>query len=158
MTDKNNLKLNLDTIFLGFVAAAFLGVSISYSDFYFFHFMLLVNGIFFLLRLKYSKSKLDISIFFDRSIIILIIIFLWYLLSLFWAQSFELGIKYIFYLFCGFTVLIGIVNFSSSLEKLNKLFKILSILIFIEIMIAFAESFTTFRMPISSYSQIAYLF
>ena len=89
---------------------------------------------------------------------ILSVIFIWYLFSLFWTPDLILGLKYIFYIFCGFIVMMCTINYATSLKKLNKLFNFLGVFFIIELIIALFESFTNFRMPISSYSSIANYF
>ena len=76
----------------------------------------------------------------------------------FWAPSFELGLKYIFYIFCGIAIMISIIYFSTNIASLDRIFYTLSLFIFLEIIIALFESFTVFRMPVSSYSSVAHLF
>ena len=51
-----------------------------------------------------------------------------------------------------------IVYFADNISNLNMLFKALSIFFIIEIIISLLESFSSFRMPTSSYSSIATLF
>ena len=54
--------------------------------------------------------------------------------------------------------MLSIISFSRNLKNLDKIFHLLSIFVLIEIVIALLESFTSFRMPISSYSSIAIFF
>ncbi len=145
-------------ITLMLILSSFIGVSISYGDFYLFHLILFFVLLIRAYQLKVNNYKLRYTFLSKKYVPTLIMIFLWYLLSLFWTPNFELGIKYNFYIFCGLILTLSIISFSSDLNKLNKLFKFLSIFVFIEISISMIESFTSFRMPISSYSQISQLF
>ena len=140
------------------ISSSFVGVAISYGDFYLFHFFLLIFLLVSLYQIKENDFLVDYSIFKKNYVPTLMIIFIWYMISLFWAPSFELGLKYIFYIFCGIAIMISIIYFSSNIANLDKIFNILSLFIFIEIIIALFESFTPFRMPVSSYSSVAHLF
>tara|TARA_Y100001958_G_C21246151_1_gene576388 strand:+ start:886 stop:2217 length:1332 start_codon:yes stop_codon:yes gene_type:complete len=143
---------------LGLIVSAFMGVAISYSDFYLFHFMLLIFLVVSIYQIKNNEFLLDISILKKNYVPTLIIFLLWYTLSLFWAPSIELGLKYIFYITCGLTITLSFISFSITIKNLNKIFNILSVFVLIEISIGLIESFTSLRMPISSYSSIAVSF
>ncbi len=140
------------------IISAFIGVAISYSDFYLFHLILVFVAITWIIQLKENNYRLNLKIFSKNYVYPLIAVFFWYSLSLFWAPSLELGFKYIFYLFCGIIICISIISFSKNIDNFNSIFKGLSFFILIEIVIALFESFTSFRMPISSYSSIATVF
>lgn len=150
-----SLSLSKNAIQLFLICSAMIGVSFSYGDFYLFHLLLLMIVSFWLYEFKEDGFKLNIKIFSEFNILILLIIFFWYLISLIWAPDFILGLKYIFYILCGITLLINIVQFSDSIGAINKLFRFLSYLFFIELIIGLFESFTFFRMPISSYSPLS---
>ena len=148
-----NSKLNL-----ALIISAFLGIAISYGDFYIFHFILSVFMLFWIYRIKNNEYLLDISILKKNYVPTLIIILLWYTLSLIWAPNIELGLKYIFYILCGLAITLSFISFSNTIENLKKIFNFLSVFVFIEISIGLFESFTSFRMPISSYSSLSTLF
>ena len=78
--------------------------------------------------------------------------FVWYAISLMWTQDTILGIKYLFYIFCGLIISFTIINYSKNLERLNEIYKVLSFVFIIEIIISLLESFSLFRWPISPYS------
>ena len=151
-------KLNINQLILGFICTAFIGVSISYGDFYLFHSLLIFLVIIWFYNLKENKYRIALDIFKIKFVPTLFFIFAWYLLSLLWAQNVILGLKYNFYIFCGLSITISIIKFSSNTEKFDRLFKILTLFLFAEISVALLESLTSFRMPISSYSSIASLF
>ena len=83
---------------------------------------------------------------------------IWYFTSLIWTINHGLGLKYIFYICCGTIITLTVVYFSSNKKNLNRVFQVLSVLVFLEIFIALTESFFGFRMPISSYSSSASYF
>ncbi len=158
MIETNLFKVSKNKLILALIISAFVGVAISYSDFYLFHFVLLALSTIWIYQIKENEFRLDIDLFRKNHVFTLIIIFSWYLISLFWTPSLELGLKYIFYIFCGLTITLSMISFSSNIINLNKVFYMLSIFIFIEIIIGLIESFTSFRMPISSYSSLAPVF
>ncbi len=158
MIETSSFRISTNKLILALIVSAFIGVAVSYGDFYLFHFVLFLLSIIWIYQIKDNNFLLDLNLFSKNYIPTLITIFLWYSISLFWAPSLELGFKYIFYIFCGLTLTISIISFSSSIANLNKIFNLLSLFILIEIIIGLIESFTSFRMPISSYSSIAPLF
>ena len=158
MVEPRSLKISKNKLIIALITSAFVGGAISYSDFYLFHFVLLILSITWIYQIKENEFRLDIDLFLKNHVFSLIIILSWYLISLFWTPSIELGLKYIFYIFCGLTITLSMISFSSNIINLNKVFYMLSIFIFIEIIIGLIESFTSFRMPISSYSSLAPLF
>ena len=99
-----------------------MGVAISYGDFYLFHFFLLIFLLVSLYQIKENGFLVDFSIFKKNHVPTLMIIFIWYIISLFWAPSFELGLKYIFYIFCGIAIMISIICFSTNIASLDRIF------------------------------------
>lgn len=149
----SSYKLNLLLIL-----SSFLGLAISFGNFYLYHFFIFIVIIVWLYQFKCNSYVFNIEFFKNRYIFSLSIFFSWYLLSLIWTPSHILGLKYIFYIFCGFFLTLNILAVSTNLERLNKIFNLLSVLVFFEIAISLMESFSDFRMPISSYSTISNFF
>ena len=81
----------------------------------------------------------------------------WYVLSFFWVNNYVLALKYNFYVFCGVFIALNIVSYCKSIIKFDQIFNVLKLLFF-ELLIAFLETFSKFRMPISSYSNISSYF
>ena len=150
--------VNKNSIILALLSSAIIGVAISFSDFYLFHLILSILTIIWIYQFKENKYRLNLDIFSDNHAKALLVVLSWYLLSLLWAPSLVLGLKYMFYLICGIIITFSFIYFSKNIEDLNTIFKVLSFFITIEIIIALAESFSSFRMPISSYSSFAMLF
>ncbi len=140
------------------ICSGIVGTALSYGDLYFFHIILFFSSLVWLYKIKINNYRLDLNVFSSKYIIVLIIFFLWYILSLFWTPSKELGFKYIFYISCGFALTVSVISISKNLKNLNKLFKVFSLLFIIEIIIALLEVFTNFRMPTSSLSTLAPFF
>ena len=141
----NYFNIKTSSLSLCVIIASFLGVSISYSDFYLFHLVLFLSALVWLYQLKQNKFKMDLSFLSKNHINSIIIIFLWYLISLLWAPSLTYGLKYIFYIFCGLLISINVIYFSNNIRKIDKIFKILSIFVYAEILIALLESFHKFQ-------------
>ena len=156
--NKNFFLFKKVTLFKFFIISSWLGVSISYSDFYLFHLFLLFTSIIWIIQLKENEYKVDLLLFKKNYTLPFFILFAWYVFSLLWTPNIYLGLKYIFYLFCGICICFNVLFFSKKIKNLNSVFNVLSILVIVEIIISLIESFSNFRMPISSYSSIAGLF
>ncbi len=150
-----SMKLNFSALILSFIGSGILGVAVSYGNLYLFHIILIFISFMSLYKIKKKSFKFNFKILTSKYVRSFLIIIAWYAISLLWAPSLELGLKYIFYLFCGISLIISIVYLGKSLSHLNRIYRVASFFIFIEIIIALLESFTAFRMPISSYSKLA---
>ncbi len=135
----------------GLIGSAFLGVSISYSNFYLFHFCLFLVITLQIYQFRENNYVLSLEIFNKYNQALVVLLF-WYTFSLLWTPSLALGLKYIFYLLCGLSIVFSINHISKDLKNLKRIFNMLSILVLFEIVICLFESFSNFRMPISSYS------
>ena len=135
MVKTNTYRISKNQLILALIVSAFIGVSVSYGDFYLFHFILLSLASIWIYQIKEKNFLLNLNQFSKNHIPTLIAFFLWYVTSLFWAPSLELGFKYIFYIFCGLILTLSIVSYSSSINNLNKIFNLLSFFILIEIII-----------------------
>ena len=128
MISKNKITLAL-------ILSSFLGVSISFSDLYLFHIFLIISFLVWLYEFKKNKYLFNYSFFLRKYVKTLIFILLWYFLSILWAPDKVLGLKYLFYLICGFITTASIILFSSNIKNLNIVYKLLSMIVFIEIVI-----------------------
>ena len=151
-------KLNMDSTIIIMIISSVIGVAISYGDIYLYHICLLIMLFFLLLRIKLSGYRLSMSKHTGNLHLFFLIIFIWYTLSILWAPSLTYAFKYLFYLFCGSILSLSIIYFLNSIQKLDTLFKALTFIFIIELIIALLESFTSFQMPISRYSELASIF
>jgi len=158
MNTVKSLKISKENLTKLMLGSSVIGVGISYGDYYLFHLILSILGIVWVYQLKENRYKLNINSFSQNHIFFLFIMFFWYSVSLMWAPDTQLALKYVFYIFCGLTITLSIIYFSITINKLNDLYKFLSVFFIIELLVALAESFTSFRMPISSYSKYASYF
>ncbi len=146
------------TLLVALVISSYVGVAFSYGDFYLFHLVLILLLVFNFYDLKQNDFKVNVDVFLKKYIPTLVLILSWFAFSLFWAPRIDLGLKYVFYIFCGFSVVLSIVSYAVNKKRIDKIIYILTPVVLIEIAIAIIESFTTFRMPISSYSSISDMF
>ena len=153
-----SIKLNTDTLIQLMLGSAVIGVAISYGDIYLYHICLLLMIVFLLIRLKESHYRLNLPTHIGNLHVFFFIIFIWYSFSILWTPSTIYAFKYLFYLFCGSALSLSIIFFVTSIDRLDTLFKALSVIFIIELLIALLESFSAFRMPISRYSKWASIF
>lgn len=143
--------IKLETFIIFFLVSAVIGVSISYSKLYLFHFALLLLFLV-LIKTKISNLKFILPKLPTKLHYIFYLMFIWYSLSIFWSIKREYTIIYLFYIICGISILLTLIYYMKTIEIQNKVFKILSIVFIIEIILSLLESFTSFRLPISPFS------
>jgi teichuronic acid biosynthesis protein TuaE len=82
----------------------------------------------------------------------------WYFITIFWSVNKLYTVQYIFYIFCGTGIVFYIVSAFKTPNDLNRGKKILACIFIIEIALSILESFSTFRLPISPFSDYVTLF
>ena len=137
-------KINFNLFILAMIVSSVIGVGISYGDIYLYHILFLCAFLFFLIKLKFSNYRLNLPTNLGNLHFFFLITFSWYLLSVIWAPNLSYAIKYLFYLLCGSILSLSIIYFVNSIQKLNILFKALTFIFIIELIIALLESFTSF--------------
>ena len=155
---KSFLIISKDNLLLAMIGSAVIGVGFSYSDLYLFHVLFGIYLIFQIYQMKKNLFKVKLNFINDNNALFLLFMILWYALTALWVEDLFLALKYIFYIACGIAISLSIVHFSYKQTNLDKIFRFLGIFFIIELFIALLESFTNFRMPISSYSNIAPFF
>ena len=85
-----SLKTDISKLTKWLIVSAAMGVSISYGDFYLFHFVLLISLTTWLYNLKEKNFIVSLRPFIGFHGQTLIGVFVWYLLSLFWSPNFLL--------------------------------------------------------------------
>ncbi len=141
-----------------FIFSSVIGVGISYGNFYLFHLILGSLVLFTLREMRINNYKINLKYFSKNYIFFLLIFFLWYFLSVFWSINKLYTIQYLFYIFCGISVVLTItINFSSK-KKLFRALKIAGFAFGLEIILSLLESLTAFRLPISPFSSIVTFF
>ena len=74
ITDKLFI-INKNSIILALLSSAIIGVAISFSDFYLFHLILFILTIICIYQLKENKYRLNLDIFSDNHVKVLITVF-----------------------------------------------------------------------------------
>jgi teichuronic acid biosynthesis protein TuaE len=146
------------TIALFVFFAACIGIGISYDKIYLLHLTIpFLLGIF--AYESYKEKKLPF-LFEIRSLYVspLFMIAIWYLVSLIWVENHFLAIKYLFYIGVGGIIISAVLTAGKGKNNQSQLVKIAGIVFTIEIVVALFEGFTSFRYPISPYSDLAHLF
>src|ERR1035437_685488 len=135
-----------------FIATAIIGVAISYSKLYLFHIVLLIT-IFSFFYVRVRNNKLYIEKLHTRLHWIFYLMFFWYSLSLIWSHNKTYSLMYLFYIFCGVSIVLVIIYHAVTLDNLRRIFKVMTILFLIEIILSLLESFNILRLPVSPYSK-----
>ena len=63
MIETRSFKLGKDKLILALIISAFVGVAISYSDFYLFHFVLLMLSTIMIYQIKENEFRLNLDLF-----------------------------------------------------------------------------------------------
>jgi len=141
-----------------FLVSSVIGVAISFNDIYLFH---IVFGFIILFSIRnFAKSdyKIDLSYFSTKYIYFFPIFFGWYFLSIFWSINKIYTIQYLFYIFCGLGIVFSFVSNINDQKKLKRATKIIGLIFGLEIFFSILEALTSFRLPISPFSDVVTLF
>jgi len=144
------MKIKFNKIVNLFLISSVIGVGISYGKLYFFHIMLVILIFLYLYKNDYviKIQKLPTNYHY-----IFYFMFIWYFLSILWSIKIEYTVEYLFYIICGLSIIITLIYYMKTIEIQNRVFKILSIIFIIEIILSLLEAFTPFRLPISPFSK-----
>ena len=131
------IALLLITAILGYVA--------GYGKLYAFHVSMVAYWIFIILGIiKIRRDSLN-------ALLIPFALFVFMALSLLWAPNKINGLYFIFYFFCGLSLVIAIVNYANTLDKLNFIFKIMAVMFMTNFIFGALETTGYFRLPASPY-------
>ena len=140
------------------IFSSVIGVAISYAELYLFH---VIYSFFILLTLKQlidNNYKIDLNFFSRKYIYFFPLFFGWYFLSIFWSINKVYTFQYLFYIFCGVGIVYSIILNINTEKKLVKVVRLMGIIFCFEIFFSLLESLTTFRLPISPFSDIVTFF
>jgi teichuronic acid biosynthesis protein TuaE len=143
------LVLRKNIIFI-FLAAAFLGVGLSYGKIYAFHLVFIISLFFF----PYKKAT---DFFSNKPSFVFVFpafMFLFYCLSSFWAPNLFFSIQYIGYLFFGMSIIYFPFFYVEKKEQLKKIIIVLGAFLLLELLVCLLEMYSSFRYPISPYSKL----
>lgn len=152
------MSIKISSLAILFIVSAVIGVAVSYSHFYFFHAVLLILFTALFIRIMQNNGKMRLPVLPYKYHYMFYFMFIWYLLSIIWSVYPRYSVQYIFYIFCGMSVALTIVYYGHSLEKLQHMFKAISIVFIIEMFFSLLEAFTRFRLPISPFSPYVHYF
>lgn len=144
-------------VFKWFLISSILAVSVSYKSLYFFHIMLVIL-LFSNLAIHITKPLKTRNIILTNKHYFLYFFLAWYSLSIIWSINSQYTLIYLFYLFCGVVIANSIVYYSSSLERLDVVYRLCAAVFTLEILFSVLEVFTPFRLPISPYSKYVGIF
>lgn len=139
------------------VAFIITGPGIAYSKLYAFHVVLFALIIVHLIDVFKDKT-INIKNVDRNSVYFLTFFLIWYILSLLWSLEKSYTLQYIFYLLNGFLIIYFITTYSRTTKKLITLLNVALLTLGIQMIIAFLESYTPFRYPLSNYSINAGIF
>lgn len=126
------------------VISGFIGPVLSMGKFYFFHFVLIIYYLLIFSNfIIFHSNTIKLIKFFS-------IFFIISFFSLFWSVNLIISLTYLFYFFCGFTIIFSIVNYSVDTTRIYNIFNILFFLLITNLLIGFFETFGYFRL-IKSY-------
>lgn len=151
------MSLSLHRIFLLLMASAVMGSGVGYSKVYLYH---LIFSCFLFIWTFHSIRNRQRTLYWPKNnfIYFLVFFFLWYVLSIFWSLDTLYAVTYIYYLFIGVSLVFLICAYTNSRERYIAVFKTLAIVSIIALILGLLESFTSFRLPTSPYSDYATLF
>lgn len=152
------MSIKLSTLVNLLIASAVIGVAVSYRQFYLFHGVLLLFLVSLFFYIMQNNAKIRMPAFPYKLHYMFYFMLFWYVLSIIWSVYIPYSIQYVFYIFCGGCVALVIIYCSNTLNKLQHMFKVVSIVFISEIIFSLLEMLTSFRLPISPYSPYVYLF
>ena len=141
-----------------FIVSSVIGVAISFNNIYLFH---IVFGFIILFSFRdFVKSdyKIDLSYFSTKYVYFFPIFFGWYFLSIFWSINKIYTVQYLFYIFCGLGIVFSFIIKINNQKKLKRATKILGMIFGLEIFFSILEALTSFRLPISPFSDVVTFF
>lgn len=148
----------IDKLVKLFLVSAIIGASISYSKVYLFHIALILLFSY----TVYNFKIIDIYRTYKdnyRYLVFFIFFICWYIISILWTISPLLyALQYNIYIFMGVFIVATILIYVDTIDKLNSIFKILSLVFIIEIVLSLMEIHPDFRLPISPHSTIVHYF
>ena len=134
-------------------ASSVIGLGISYSKLYLFHISLMLLLLVFIQELINNNLRIKINKLPNKLHYIFVIMIAWYLMSVTWSVDIKYSLEYLFYIGCGISISLAIIYYSNNLNEYKKTFNIISFFFIVEIIICLFETFTSFRLPTSAYSE-----
>lgn len=150
--------INKDFWMKWFLVAAVLGMAISFQKLFLLH----VVFIFIAIVLASKKLRTQSGFHFDIQPTYLhlfpLLMFVWYTVMTPFSPHMDHASKYLFYIFNGLFIVLFIVYYSENIDYLNKVYRTLSVIFTIEIIVSLIETYTPFKMPLSPFSPVLSFF
>ncbi len=150
------MKIDINNVSKYLIYTATIGLAVSYGNFYLFHIFIVMFMATAIVEIKNVVKTID---FLNNLPIILIFSFqLLYIFSITWSNNKLSAIYYSAYIFIGILLILTFIIAAKNQIELDKIFKIISYIFIVEIIVSLLEIITTFRYPISPYSSIVEYF
>lgn len=145
------MKNDLDISDRAFLLSAILGTAAAYSSLYLFHVVLLFK------ILKSAVSTVtgggqESSKALRGDVQFFAVFLLWYAISILWADNKYYGAQYTIYIILASLTVFYIIQICRSLLRLQSAFKLISILVSVEIFFSVLEGLGIIRLPFSPFS------
>jgi hypothetical protein len=141
-----------------FILSAYVGIGISYSSFYLFHLLLIVQFLFFIYTLYYERSSID-KILNEKRFkvfnLLYLVTMIWFSLSFIWAENKFYNLQYLIIISLGYSISFFIIWNVNNQKDFHHLLKVLFFGFCIEIFVSILEITTPFRWPIARFSPIS---
>lgn len=129
-----------------------IGVGLSYGQVYAFHLCLVLYALI-------SGGKLIGAVAYgqrgSKQYLPLVLLLIWYILSLAWAPDLSAALRYIGYWVIGITLVAATAYEVNTTSKLTLLLKVVAFCAAAELLVSLLEVFTSFRYPLSPFSPYA---
>lgn len=141
-----------------FILSAYVGIGISYSSFYLFHLLLIVQFLFFIYTLYYERFSID-KILNEKRFklfnLLYLVTMIWFSLSFIWAENKFYNLQYLIIISLGYSISFFIIWNVNNQKDFHHLLKVLFFGFCIEIFVSILEIITPFRWPIARFSPIS---
>lgn len=127
------------------LVTAVLGYVAGYEKLYAFHIVLFGYWVFVLTGLVKLKRQALVTFFLPFCIFIFMVV------SMLWAPNKVNGLYFLFYFFCGFSIIFSVINYAVDLNRLNYIFSILAFVFMLNFLVGLLETTGLFRLPVSVY-------
>ena len=127
------------------LVTAVLGYVAGYEKLYAFHMVLMGYWVFVLTGFVKLRRQTSVILFLP------FLLFIFMAVSLLWSPSKLNGLYFLFYFFCGFSIIFSVINYAVDLNRLNFIFSILAFMFMLNFLVGLLETTGLFRLPVSVY-------
>jgi len=137
------------------LVSAVVGLAIGYKKLYLFHIVFAVSCIAYCVK---TIRERRLPVFPTRYHAFFIALAFWYALSILWSIEPTYSKVYLFYIITGTALSLWVICWTDNLRRIFLALKIMGVVFAIEVFFSLLEAFTGFRLPVSPFSTISYLF